>query len=152
MTDRSTTHFKFDLTWVRTQDFQIIDSKFHVPGMLTLINEPSVIQEQCALHCTALFPLRYQTQNNLCTNGSHGALWLWLHTVIIKCTEKYPWVKASNWTSTWWSLCVVLYLHHLLPLKTVSFSNSDISCIKPDTNGKLLISFIHPGFSSTHLI
>ena len=37
---RSTTHPKFNPTEVRTNDFQIINSTFHVPEMLVLKNNP----------------------------------------------------------------------------------------------------------------
>ena len=39
--DRSTTHPKLHSTGIRTHDFHIMDSIFHVPEMLALTTEPS---------------------------------------------------------------------------------------------------------------
>ena len=48
--DKSTTHPKFNLTGVWTHDLQIMDSIFHVLGMLALTTEPSRTLKEMYCH------------------------------------------------------------------------------------------------------
>ena len=42
--DRNAMHPKFDLTWVRTHDLQIMNSTFHVPEMLSPLDHRGHLQ------------------------------------------------------------------------------------------------------------